>query len=44
MAIKLTMLLLLAIAMVTVLAQKRRQGTKAAEDWNYRDGCELHDP
>ncbi|KAG7273090.1 hypothetical protein CRUP_024820 [Coryphaenoides rupestris] len=40
MAIKLTVLLLLAIAMVTVLAQKRRQGAKAANEWNYRDGSQ----
>jgi hypothetical protein len=44
MAIKLTMLLLLAIAMVTVLAQKRRPKVKAADEWNYRDGCELQNP
>uniref|UniRef100_A0A8C5CRU4 Si:ch211-76l23.4 n=1 Tax=Gadus morhua TaxID=8049 RepID=A0A8C5CRU4_GADMO len=40
MAIKLTMLLLLAIAMVTVLAQKRRPKAKAADEWNYRDGSQ----
>ena len=42
MAIKLTILLLLAIVMATALAQKRRlPKTKATDEWNYRDGCEL---
>lgn len=36
------LLLLLAVATVTVLAQKRRP-TVARDAWNYRDGCEHPD-
>lgn len=39
---KLSVLLLLAVAVVVVLGQKRRPVTaKATEEWNYKDGCEL---
>lgn len=42
MATKLSvLLLLLAVATVTVLAQRRRQSTTG--EWNYRDGCEHPD-
>lgn len=43
------LLLLLTVATVTVLAQRRRQpstsGTTSAtnEEWNYKDGCEHPD-
>ncbi|XP_072224628.1 uncharacterized protein [Leuresthes tenuis] len=34
------LLLLLAVAAVTVLAQRRRPTSKATDEWNYRDGSE----
>lgn len=37
------LLLLLAVASVTVLAQRRRPTTKTTDEWNYRDGCEHPD-
>ncbi|AWP19468.1 Hypothetical protein SMAX5B_015958 [Scophthalmus maximus] len=41
MASKLNVLLLaLAVASVTVLAQRRRPATTKTEEWNYRDGSE----
>lgn len=41
MASKLSVLLVLVVATVTVLAQRRRQKAKATDEWNYRDGGEL---
>ncbi|XP_044187042.1 uncharacterized protein si:ch211-76l23.4 isoform X1 [Thunnus albacares] len=44
MAPKLSMLLLLplllAVAMVTVQAQRRRPGSTSTDEWNFRDGSE----
>ncbi|XP_037830424.1 uncharacterized protein si:ch211-76l23.4 [Kryptolebias marmoratus] len=40
MTLKLSVLLLLAVATVTVWAQRRRLPSKASEEWNYRDGSE----
>uniref|UniRef100_A0A3P9HMV5 Si:ch211-76l23.4 n=1 Tax=Oryzias latipes TaxID=8090 RepID=A0A3P9HMV5_ORYLA len=41
MAFKLSVLvLLLAVAMVTVVAQRRRLNPKVSDEWNYRDGSE----
>ncbi|KAM6905627.1 uncharacterized protein FYW49_015636 [Xenentodon cancila] len=34
------LLLLLAVATVTVLAQRRRPTAKASSEWNYRDGSD----
>lgn len=44
MAFKLSVLvLLLAVAMATVVAQRRRLNPKVSDEWNYRDGCEYSD-
>uniref|UniRef100_A0A8C7XWJ9 Si:ch211-76l23.4 n=1 Tax=Oryzias sinensis TaxID=183150 RepID=A0A8C7XWJ9_9TELE len=41
MAFKLSVLVLfLAVAMVTVVAQRRRHNPKVSDEWNYRDGSE----
>ncbi|XP_024127617.2 uncharacterized protein si:ch211-76l23.4 isoform X1 [Oryzias melastigma] len=41
MAFKLSVLvLLLAVAAVTVMAQRRRPNPKVSDEWNYRDGSE----
>ncbi len=41
MAFKLSVLLLLmAVATVAVLAQRRRPTSTTTDEWNYRDGCE----
>ncbi|XP_071383421.1 uncharacterized protein [Centroberyx affinis] len=37
---KLSVLLLLAVAVVTVLAQRRRPTSTSTDEWNYRDGSE----
>ncbi|XP_075999137.1 uncharacterized protein LOC142992548 [Genypterus blacodes] len=40
MASKLSVLLLLAVVVVAVLAQKRRPASTNKDEWNYRDGSE----
>lgn len=37
------LLLLLAVAGVTVLAQRRRPTSTSTDEWNFRDGCENPD-
>lgn len=37
------LLLLLAVATVSVLAQRRRPTATTTDEWNYRDGCEHPD-